>query len=174
MGHLLSQCFPKDYRWTSDKLHKIHGKSNKEEVAMSSDSISIQNLFHERAGSGQRALDQNIGAESEQSAAQRGIKQINKALEKAEELEKLPDQENPQSPEITGNDMGEAIDLLNSLLEHVPYKTLISKDAELNRFVVKIADANTGELIREIPNETMLKLARNLTTIKGLLFDKDV
>jgi uncharacterized FlaG/YvyC family protein len=37
---------------------------------------------------------------------------------------------------------------------------------------VKIADEQSGEIIREIPSEAVLKFARNLREIKGLLFDK--
>jgi len=37
---------------------------------------------------------------------------------------------------------------------------------------VRIADERSGEVIREIPSEAVLKFARNLQEIKGLLFDK--
>ena len=46
------------------------------------------------------------------------------------------------------------------------------RDEQLNRFIVKIADENSGEVIREVPNEAMQRFARNLQEIKGLLFDK--
>ena len=49
---------------------------------------------------------------------------------------------------------------------------IISRDEQLNRFIVKIADKDSGEVIREVPNEAVQRFARNLQEIKGLLFDK--
>ena len=50
-----------------------------------------------------------------------------------------------------------------------PTKAMISKDEYLNRFVVKIADKNSGEIVREIPSEALLKFAQHLKELKGLL-----
>ena len=66
----------------------------------------------------------------------------------------------------------EAIETLNSTLKKAPTKAIITKDEELNRFIVRIADKDSGEIIREIPPEALLKFARNLQEIKGLLFDE--
>ena len=70
------------------------------------------------------------------------------------------------------DDIREAIDTLNDALAKAPTKAIISRDDQLNRFIVKIADERCGEVIREIPSEAVLKFARNLREIKGLLFDK--
>ena len=70
------------------------------------------------------------------------------------------------------DDIEEAIETLNNALAQAPTKAIISHDEELNRFIVKIADESSGEVIREIPNEAVIKFARNLQEIKGLLFDK--
>ena len=70
------------------------------------------------------------------------------------------------------DDIREAIDTLNDALAKAPTKAIISRDDQLNRFIVKIADERSGEVIREIPSEAVLKFARNLREIKGLLFDK--
>lgn len=70
------------------------------------------------------------------------------------------------------DDIREAIDTLNAALEKSPTKAIISRDEQLNRYIVKIADKNSGEVIREVPSEAVLRFARNLQEIKGLLFDK--
>ena len=70
------------------------------------------------------------------------------------------------------DDIEEAIETLNDALAKAPTKAIISRDEELNRYIVKIADERSGEVIREIPSEAVLKFARNLQEIKGLLFDK--
>ena len=76
------------------------------------------------------------------------------------------------SIEDVAQDIKEAIDTLNDTLSRSPTKAIISRDDQLNRFIVKIADEKSGEVIREIPSEAVLKFARNLQEIKGLLFDK--
>ena len=76
------------------------------------------------------------------------------------------------SIEDVAQDIKEAIDTLNDTLARSPTKAIIFRDDQLNRFIVKIADEKSGEVIREIPSEAVLKFARNLQEIKGLLFDR--
>ena len=80
--------------------------------------------------------------------------------------------ESLQSITRVADDIEEAIDTLNDALAKAPTKAMISHDEELNRYIVRIADERSGEVIREIPSEAVLKFARNLQEIKGLLFDK--
>ena len=70
------------------------------------------------------------------------------------------------------DDIKEAIETLNKTLDLGKTKAMISHDADLNRYIVKIEDEDSGEIVREIPSEAVLKFARNLREIKGLLFDK--
>ena len=76
------------------------------------------------------------------------------------------------SLESLADSIEEAIALLNRTLNKSPTKALIHKDEKLNRFVIRSADKSSGEVIREIPSEAILKFARNLEEMKGLLFDK--
>ncbi|MCU0870215.1 MAG: flagellar protein FlaG [Burkholderiales bacterium] len=46
-----------------------------------------------------------------------------------------------------------------------------SIDEQSGETVVKVVDADTDEVIRQIPSEEMLALARNLQRMEGLLFD---
>ncbi|RKX37820.1 MAG: flagellar biosynthesis protein FlaG [Thermotogae bacterium] len=45
-------------------------------------------------------------------------------------------------------------------------------EKELNMIVVKIKDKKTGEIIRQIPPEVALKIAKNLQDLIGILFDE--
>lgn len=72
--------------------------------------------------------------------------------------------------EVTA-DIEEALTVLNQTLSVGPTHAAISKDNELNTFVIRIFDDKSGEMIREIPNEAMQRFARNLKQIQGLLFD---
>jgi flagellar protein FlaG len=78
------------------------------------------------------------------------------------------------SLEKVADGIDEAILVLNQALERSPTKAVVRKDEQLNRFVIKIADEVSGEVIREIPSEAVLKFARNLEEMKGLLFDKSL
>ncbi len=69
------------------------------------------------------------------------------------------------------SELREAIAMLNSALEKSPTTAIITRDEQLNRFIVRIADAASGEVVREIPSEALLKFARNLQELKGLIFD---
>jgi flagellar protein FlaG len=45
-----------------------------------------------------------------------------------------------------------------------------SVDGDTGKTVVRIVDASTQELIRQIPSEEMLSIARNMDRFEGLLF----
>lgn len=68
-------------------------------------------------------------------------------------------------------DIEEALTVLNQTLSVGPTHASISKDNDLNTFVIRIFDDKSGEVIREIPNEAMQRFAKNLKQIQGLLFD---
>ena len=71
-------------------------------------------------------------------------------------------------------ELSDAIALLNESLAKAPTKASISHDDELNRFVVRIADKESGEIVREIPSEDLLNFARYLDKLRGILFDKTI
>ncbi len=62
-------------------------------------------------------------------------------------------------------ELNEKLALFNSSLK-------IEVDKETKIQVVKIVDNETKEVIRQIPPETTLKIARYIDKITGLLFDK--
>ena len=66
----------------------------------------------------------------------------------------------------------EAVEVLNETLSKKLTSAVIRRDEELNRYLVTIKDKNSGEIVREIPDEALLKFARNLEELKGILFDQ--
>ena len=66
----------------------------------------------------------------------------------------------------------EAVALLNDTLGRHQTSALIRRDEELNRYIVTIRDKESGEIVREIPDEALIKFARNLKEMKGILFDE--
>ena len=64
-------------------------------------------------------------------------------------------------------------------MQNITRELNFSVDEELNRFIVTVLDQETGEIIRQIPSEDMLELARKLADaqenapggqVKGILF----
>ena len=76
-----------------------------------------------------------------------------------------------QSLDRIAGELREAVSALNAALEKSPTKALITRDEQLNRYIVRIADEASGEIVREIPSEALLNFARNLQELKGLIFD---
>ena len=66
----------------------------------------------------------------------------------------------------------DAVEVLNEALSRKNTSAQIRKDEELNRFLVTIKDKDSGEIVREVPPEALLKFARNLEELKGILFDE--
>lgn len=70
------------------------------------------------------------------------------------------------------NSIEEAAEELKEALNRKSTSALIRRDEELNRYLVTIKDKDSGEVVREIPDEALLKFARNLQELKGILFDE--
>ncbi len=47
-------------------------------------------------------------------------------------------------------------------------------DDELHRVIIKLIDKETGEVIRQIPPEELIELAKKMKDIEGLFVDKEV
>jgi len=68
-------------------------------------------------------------------------------------------------------DFKKAVVEINKALEKIPTTLAFQVDETSNRFVVNVADISTGELIRQIPGDAVLRIARQLESLKGIIFD---
>ena len=68
--------------------------------------------------------------------------------------------------------MEEAVEVLNQALSLKNTSVVIRRDEQLNRYLVTIKDKESGEIVREIPDEALIKFARNLQELRGILFDE--
>lgn len=67
--------------------------------------------------------------------------------------------------------LDDAIEALNAAVKKVPTSLHFSIDDASNRFVVQVTDTNTGEIIRKVPGDAILRIARQIESLKGVLFD---
>ena len=66
-------------------------------------------------------------------------------------------------------DLRAAIDLLNSQASKSKLGLGFSMDEALGRPVVTVRNTESGEVVRQIPNEVVVKIAHNIESFKGLL-----
>jgi flagellar protein FlaG len=64
-----------------------------------------------------------------------------------------------------------AIEKLNKQVERNGRGLNFAIDEKLNRTVITVRSTATGEIVRTIPNEVVIKVAHNIEDIKGLLMD---
>jgi len=65
-----------------------------------------------------------------------------------------------------------AVKTLNVAMRKAPTSLHFSVDSASHRFVVNVTDNDTGELLRSLPGDAILKFAENLEALKGVLFDE--
>jgi len=65
---------------------------------------------------------------------------------------------------------------LNEALRSLNQSTSLnfSVDSNSNRFVVRVTEPESGAVIFEVPSEAILRVARNIESLRGVLFDKEM
>lgn len=64
-----------------------------------------------------------------------------------------------------------AIEELQISLEPKNTNLSFTVDQVSDRVLVSVVDKNTGESVRQVPSEAILRVAHNLEALKGVLFD---
>lgn len=75
-------------------------------------------------------------------------------------------------PKAMRQELQDAIDKLNEQMKRGAYNLNFTMDEVANQVVIKVRNLQTGDVIRQIPNEAALRFAHNLEDIKGLLNDE--
>ncbi|MBK6690323.1 MAG: flagellar protein FlaG [Deltaproteobacteria bacterium] len=83
----------------------------------------------------------------------------------------------PTSPP-SGAELEEALTTVNQHQQVVQQSLQFEVDADLDRTVVKLVDSKTGEVVRQIPSEELVAIAKRLKDSgkppAGLLFETEV
>ncbi|MDP4546829.1 flagellar protein FlaG [Marinobacter sp. MDS2] len=78
----------------------------------------------------------------------------------------------PTGAEIQPEELGEAVTRLNDYVQNVQRDLQFEVDLERGETIVRVVDSETQEVIRQIPDEVALRLAKNLQHEEPLtLFD---
>lgn len=99
------------------------------------------------------------------------LKNSQKTEEKnSTELEKRQEIASEKSPadivkEMPREELNETISQLNDSLQNVQRNLEFSIDKDAGRIVINVKDRDTDEVVRQIPSEEVLELARNLQEV---------
>lgn len=69
-------------------------------------------------------------------------------------------------------EMRQALERLNEHMQKQGRSLSFSVDEQLNRTIVQVKDSRTGEVVRQIPNEVVLRIGHSLEDFKGLLHNE--
>lgn len=77
----------------------------------------------------------------------------------------------PVDVDLARRNVRAAISELNSQLKQAGRNVSFDLDRETGRIVVTVRNSLTGEVIRQIPDEAILKAAHSISELKGLIHD---
>lgn len=60
---------------------------------------------------------------------------------------------------------------LNKMMETANTKLTFVVDQQLKKAIIKVVDAETNKVIRQIPSEDSLRVARKVSRLMGILYD---
>ncbi len=76
----------------------------------------------------------------------------------------------PAAPQATNEQLKKAVDEINRAMQQSGRNLQFSVDSATDRVVVRLTDTETGEVIRQIPSEETLEIARSIGQFQqGLL-----
>lgn len=94
------------------------------------------------------------------------------STEPAPKKEPKPEFEPAVSTEQMRENMREAIKRLNDMMREGSRNLNFSMDETIDRVVITVKNASTGEVVRQIPDASLLQVAHNIENIKGMLYNQ--
>jgi len=73
-------------------------------------------------------------------------------------------------PEEMGRQLREAVSMLNQQMEKTQRNLGFALDEKLGRHIVTVTDKTTGEVVRRIPDEVVIRVAHSIEDLKGVLY----
>ncbi|HEU4685403.1 MAG TPA: flagellar protein FlaG [Nitrospira sp.] len=73
---------------------------------------------------------------------------------------------------VAQKDISEVIKRVSEALQQAGPQLQMEVDSDLGRVIVKVIDRESGKLIRQIPEQELVNLAKQLKSLNGLLVKK--
>ncbi|WP_375739193.1 flagellar protein FlaG [Pseudomonas boanensis] len=93
--------------------------------------------------------------------------------ESVTELQPQKSQGEGEKPEQGEQPVEAALSNIQDFVQNIQRNLSFALDDSSGRVVVKVTDAASGEVIRQIPSEDVLKLAESLSEARSLLFQAE-
>lgn len=77
---------------------------------------------------------------------------------------------NENKPE-SGEQVKQAVQKIQETVDNLAHNLRFSIDKDTGRTIIKVMDAHTDEIIRQIPTEEAIEIARTLDKVQGLLLN---
>jgi flagellar protein FlaG len=91
------------------------------------------------------------------------------ASQRSQVEESAPQPADARSVNIEAGDLEKAVQKVREVFQKVEPRLQFEIDPDLHRVIVKIMNGESGEVIRQIPPQEVLDLARNFQASTGLL-----
>ena len=101
-------------------------------------------------------------------------KQIQKVQQEDQQNQKKQIQDQQGLKDIPQDMLKKAVENMNKKFEMLNSQLKVEVDEDTGIRVIKIVDKGTKEVVRQIPPEVMLKIAKYLDEVAGLLFNEKV
>ena len=76
-------------------------------------------------------------------------------------------------PEKSEKALSEVIEKINQQMAAKKLHLGFSKDKSINGTVIVVTNSATGEIIRKIPSEDVIRIAHSIDSLRGILYSKE-
>lgn len=128
-----------------------------------------------RADVGREVFNTLPGQQVDQEARVKAqVRPVEKSAEAAKNAldEKRLRQEQDKTKRLSRSELQAALNDVQERMDQMGTNLQFAMDKVAEDIVVKVTDKESGELIRQIPSEDVVKLRKKLEELSGLLFDE--
>ncbi|HWI83371.1 flagellar protein FlaG [Ramlibacter sp.] len=104
------------------------------------------------------------------------IRSRSQAMNRANAPDRVPGDRSTTEPAAgpAASQVDAAVDKINQALKVLSTSLRFEVDEQSERMVVKVVDRDSGDVLRQIPSEATLQIARSLDRVLGHLVDQSV
>jgi flagellar protein FlaG len=114
---------------------------------------------------------QQVDREAQVKAQVRPVEKSDGAARNALDEKRLR-QEQDKAQRMSRSELQAAVEEVQVRMDQMGTNLQFTMDKEVEDIVVKVTDKQSGDLIRQIPSEDVVKLRKQLEELSGILFDE--
>ena len=115
---------------------------------------------------------QQVDREAQVKAQVRPVERSSEAARNALDEKRLRREEDRGKSKTSRAELEDALDEVQARMDQMGTNLQFAMDKVAEDIVVKVTDKESGDLIRQIPSEDVVKLRKKLEELSGLLFDE--